>query len=53
MEAGSNTSPTDSPLRHKGDGKETQCLWVELDHSFPGKYKYRELALQVWGLLNL
>jgi hypothetical protein len=52
LEAGSNTS-TVALLVIGGDGKETQCLGVELGHALSGGWKYEDLALQVGGVSNL
>jgi hypothetical protein len=52
MEAGSHTS-TVALRAVLGDRKGTQCLGVKLDHPIPEVYKYRDLAVQVAGILNL
>jgi hypothetical protein len=36
-----------------GNGKGTQCLGVYLRHPVPGGYKYRGLAFQIGGILNI
>jgi hypothetical protein len=35
------------------DGKETQCLGIQLGHPVPGGYKYGDVVLQVGEVSNL
>jgi hypothetical protein len=52
VEAGLNTS-TVAMRVVGGDEKGTQCLGLKPGYPVTGKYKYRDLPLQVEGVSNL